>query len=647
MILFPISFIIILFFLDEAGFWLKQQWDLRSILLVAVVFWAGFLVAATEVLSIFHLLVLNGLFFSWGGLSLILLCFSIVSRLKRQGNYFPNWLRLNIRDLCNTPVMVGLCLIVIIQLLVLFLTASHYSPNNWDSMTYHLARTMHWEQNASVADFATNIDRQIQLQPFAEFVLTHAHILSGSDHFDNYLQWLAMFFSGISLSLIAKKLGGQMQTQFLAAVFCWTLPMGVIQATSTQTDYVAAFWLSTFIALGLTWLNHPKNIFFLFATGLALGLGLLTKATIYIFAMPFCLWFGFEIIKRTRFNSALLGSVIVILVLLPNFGYFERNMDIYGTPLGPEKFYNNTIFTPQALAANALRNIGLNLTIPYNGIKPYNDLVMRVVHKFYGLTGLDPDDQRITYTNTSPYKYRLLPDEDYVGNPIHLYFMAIAVLALCAKFSLGFITHLKKKKTLPVFSMVDTYVLMLMAGFFLFCLILKWQPWNTRLHLPLFAIFSPAVSILVINQKWKHSLWVGIVLVILSFYYICFNTTRPANPFTSIWHESATDQYFIRRPTLQFAYENIVTDIQISGCHNIGIEMNEDSWEYPYWVLFRQANYDVVIEHLQVKNETAQKQNSNFIPCAVIVEAPQLIPPLGYYKQYNSDLTVSFLTVPQ
>jgi 4-amino-4-deoxy-L-arabinose transferase-like glycosyltransferase len=42
----------------------------------------------------------------------------------------------------------------------------------------------------------------------------------------------------------ARRLGGR-----LAALFCATLPMGILQSTSTQNDFVVAYWLACLVAL--------------------------------------------------------------------------------------------------------------------------------------------------------------------------------------------------------------------------------------------------------------------------------------------------------------------------------------------------------------------------------------------------------------
>ena len=64
-----------------------------------------------------------------------------------------------------------------------------------------------------------------------------------------------------------------------------TLPMAILQGSSTQNDMVAAFWLSCLVGLvcdrdfpGRPGLSLEAAV----ALGLILGLGLLTKGTVYL-----------------------------------------------------------------------------------------------------------------------------------------------------------------------------------------------------------------------------------------------------------------------------------------------------------------------------------------------------------------------------
>ena len=123
------------------------------------------------------------------------------------------------------------------------------APNNFDAMTYHLARVLHWLQNRSLAFYPTPIWRQLILGPIAEMAILHGVALSGGDWLANTVQFSAMTGSVLGVSLMAKQLGGNRTTQIFAALLAFTLPMGILQASSAQNDYVAAFWCVLFRGL--------------------------------------------------------------------------------------------------------------------------------------------------------------------------------------------------------------------------------------------------------------------------------------------------------------------------------------------------------------------------------------------------------------
>ena len=51
-------------------------------------------------------------------------------------------------------------------------------PNTADTLTYHMPRVMHWQQNQSVQHYYTDISRQLYQPPFLEFNLLHLQVLS-------------------------------------------------------------------------------------------------------------------------------------------------------------------------------------------------------------------------------------------------------------------------------------------------------------------------------------------------------------------------------------------------------------------------------------------------------------------------------------
>jgi hypothetical protein len=114
-------------------------------------------------------------------------------------------------------------------------------------MIYHMARVANWVDHRSIRCYPTHILRQLFFGPWAEFAITNLQILAGSDRLANMVQYASMLGSAVGVSLISKKMHADAQGQLLAAVFCATIPIGILEASGTQNDYVTAFWFLCFL----------------------------------------------------------------------------------------------------------------------------------------------------------------------------------------------------------------------------------------------------------------------------------------------------------------------------------------------------------------------------------------------------------------
>lgn len=121
-----------------------------------------------------------------------------------------------------------------------------------------------------------------------------------------------------------------------------------------------------------------------------------------------------------------------------------------------------------------------------------------------------------------------------------------------------------------------------------------------------------------------------IALTLVSFYWLVNNLSRPMNPTSDLWRQPRINQYFTRLARLQPLDEQMTTAIMTANCHQVGLDVGEDAWEYPLWVLFREANYPVTMRHIQVKNQSRVLIPQGFTPCAVISEFAE--------KQYGPEV---------
>ena len=257
----------------------------REAILRGAVLWGTVLVGITELLSVLHSLTFLGLAAAWLVALLIGVAFVVRARGHRQ---------LSVRSSVRLARLdVALLGPLAVLLLVLAMVAVVSPPNTWDSMTYHMARLIHWSQNASLAPYPTHILRQLYLQPGAEFALLHLQVLSGGDRLAGLVQWASMVGVVVGTSLIAHDLGAGRPGALCASILAASLPIGILEATSTQNDYVVAFWDVCVMAFGLRLIRSSSTAIPWATTaafGASVGLAILTKATAYLLVLPIVLW---------------------------------------------------------------------------------------------------------------------------------------------------------------------------------------------------------------------------------------------------------------------------------------------------------------------------------------------------------------------
>ncbi|MFA5089006.1 MAG: glycosyltransferase family 39 protein, partial [Candidatus Omnitrophota bacterium] len=513
----------------------------------------------------------------------------------------------------------------VFNLLIVAWAAWLSPPNNWDSLTYHLSRVAHWIQNQSVASYPTNIIRQLCFNPWAEFAIMHFQVLLGGDRLANFIQWFALAGGVIGVSAVAKELGADRKGQFFAALLTATIPMGILQGSSTQNDLVAAFWLVCFVYFVLLLRNEFQWIYAVAAGG-ALGLGFLTKGTSYVYAAPFLAWF----ILTSRRDIRRLGqslAVLAVIVLILNLGYYLRNYDLFRTILLPAS--ENHSVRAQAYGfgyflSNVLRNVVLHFGTPSPAV---NSLIKSAVSSLHAVLGMDPSHPAITLENWGMAFEGHLLHEDHAGNFLHTLLIsagAVCFLILFRPFA-GSRDKPANKYSLN-FSRLGGYLAALFAAGILFNIFLKWQPWNARLHLPLFVLCMPfAATVLpkIMNDKFRIS--VALLLFAGALPWLFLNHSRPLLAAKNIFTTGRMEQYFANNPGFRYSYEQAAQEAKSTGCRQIGLSLGGNSWEYPLWVLLRPGGTTGPrLEHVRVVNESAKTLQEHpfnqFDPCVIIAD---------------------------
>jgi hypothetical protein len=495
-------------------------------------------------------------------------------------------------------------------------------PNTWDSMTYHMPRVAHWSQAGSVAHYATHVLRQLWLGPGAEFAITHLYLLAGGDRLANVPQWLAFAGSVLGSAVVAAELGGGPWARALAAVACATLPMAIAQASSTQNDLVASFWM---LSLGYWVLRFRREPSMVTAAlvGVSLGLAGLTKLPVGFVAIPWLLTFAASAARLGRGRA--LGCVVVagVAAAALNLGHVSRTVPLLppvgssaaaviaasDDPLPPAfMLYVNATADPRALASNVLRNAALHAVTPSDRVNAWLEGAVLAAHR---AMGFDPNDRRTTLPGFPTFEvgpFRL--HEDFIGNPLHFLAALVAGAAVWRR---------REAFGAPV----RLWALMSAASAIAFCAAIKWQPWNSRLHLPLFVLAAPLIGV-ALGRPRRLVVACATAFCVLALPSLAVTWPRPLVGAYSVVTTPRDAQRFRNHPGLRPVYESAARVVADMGCRRVGLILGWDGWEYPLWPLLRdRLGPDLTMQHVRVQNASRRfALPLDGAPCALVVLEP-------------------------
>jgi len=442
-------------------------------------------------------------------------------------------LRETVRDPLFLKLTLGIAVFIILPLTFI---AVYYPPCTADSMSYHLARIMHWIQNGNIEIYPSNYPRQIYYQPFAEYLILPLRLLTTSDYFDNLVQVVALVVMLLPLSLLARFFGGNGLCQFLAVTLALSSPIVIFEASTTQTDLILTALYFSFLYFGFKLSRAqpvlPKPLWFLFIACMAvsLGLSLNTKLSVAFFEIPFCVWFGLRFLSLYGQRALSIFAGLVLGFLLFNAPYFQRNHDISGSIFGPTEIrekMSNRRFGPGPTFSNALRNITMQLLVPDQRVNKKNLIFVKDVHQAFGLS---ITDTATTYTGDGTVAYEYETDfvlDDYrSGNILIILFFGITLVSsMTRKFkglihssspmtaegkSAPFPSGKKRKKDrglpskalrpeadVPMISELHLglFAALMVLGFLIYSGLFRWQPFGARLLLPCFLGVIPYIVI--------------------------------------------------------------------------------------------------------------------------------------------------------
>ena len=582
-------------------------------LVLAATFWGAGVVAISEFLSLVSRLDPTWVAIAWSSI----LVGAVGVLVRREGwKAILEGLRGGRGRLLSQPTVFLLPLAILS--VALLLTAVLSPPNTTDSLRYHMPRVLHWAQNRSLAHYATSYQPQLWNPPWAEMAILHLRLLWGSDRLANLVQWISMLGSLVVVAGIARLLGSSKLGQAASVAFAFSLPMGILQATSTQTDYVTAFWLICTAYLVVLSKQRPLGRPELISLGMAVGLGMLSKATFYIYAIPFVTWYVATLLRRSGWRQTIVaGSWVTVPALLINAGHWARNVTVFGGLFGSAEWVrvNTNVGTSGPIGAEFLSSLFKSLAGNFaSPSETFNYEFWEFVIKLDRVLGVDSGGYALLWGWNH---------EDIAGNPLHIGLVAVTLFLLMV--------------FRPWRAAVWQYALAALAGFLLLALTVSYGAYGVRFQLPFFIAWAPlyGVSLGAIRARWP-AVAATTALLSLSIPWILFNSTRPliglqpdpkglelpcilgCTAVGSILEVPEEDLLFANWRSLAAPSAAITEKIEEQGCRQVGLRIDSIDMEYPFWWLLGAPNSGVRIETLHTFPRLESLKDPEFEPCAII-----------------------------
>ena len=237
-------------------------------------------------------------------------------------------------DLWTLGLVVGAAYVLLALINVLV------PPNNPDSYVYHLTKVAYWIQHRTLAPWPTPCAHQVHYPFNAEIGSLESMIFLKNDLLTGFGQWFAALAAMTAVFGLARLFGSsRVQAAFASGVFL-SLPMIVLQSTTTQTDLTLGAMVSAMAFLVLLGLK-TRHQGMLIVSGAALGLALGMKLTAFLIIPGFLVGLAYvSLVRKPRPIRLLLvwaGACLAGFAMLGAFNYVQGRLFDRHLRSGPPK----------------------------------------------------------------------------------------------------------------------------------------------------------------------------------------------------------------------------------------------------------------------------------------------------------------------
>jgi len=585
---------------------------------VGTILWLMALFCGTEALSLFRAVSRLSVSILWFSVLLVEVIFLV--KHNRFSKIILIWTcyRKRIKDILakDKALVFGILAIGVIQIRSIIL-AMCTVPYNWDSMTYHLSRIMFWIEHQSVDYYETNIIRQTVSPVIPEYINLHVILFTGGDVCVNMLQCISSIGCTHLVYKLIRMIDCGRRNACFGCLLLVTTNIFVAEAVTTQTDMVAAFVLLLVVYMMFIVIKKDhlvlssENILLFLLMGTTCGLLYITKSSAALPAAILAIFVvGYRFYRKDMVKVVIsLGVISLTSAVFIAFPTFYRNMKYYNDFLA-SKYVSEIVvgsWNPVYLILNAVKNIG---TVGVSRLGA--GILSRFVFGLGKVLGININDSAISF-NGIKYSVNYSVGMDSAGADV-LIFFAIAAFPLL-------LYRLIKQR-----NFIDVLCLILVFQLFGSLMIIRWQPWVSRLLLPSLVLSSVPITYafdkvmcFVLARKRRA------VTVIMA---CCFfggalvyslagmaetTTLQSRKALKNVLQKQTRWELYFESRGGDGLYHDICEKITVENYSRIGIYSGEDSYQYP--LLNRFCNIseieNVVMNEIGEDGEEKQIQEMN------------------------------------
>jgi len=364
------------------------------------------LVLVTEVLSLLVLVTAWAMLAAHALLALVAFLAWRAAGRPRPPRFLPPPFSVWTKSLKSWPDLWALGLIVVAAYGLLAVINGLVPPNNQDSMVYHLARVAFWIQHQTLAPWPTPRIHQVIFPLNVEIGSLWSMLFLRRDALAGFVQWFSALAVLVSVFGLARAFGYARARAAFASFICLTLPMIVLQSTTTQNDLTVGAMAAAMVFLLLVGLK-TQHQGLLVLSGLAMGLALGMKYTAFMVLPGLGVGLGYVILtRRPRPWRRLCFWAAACLAGFMALGAFNfvQNWVRFGHPLGRASIlkYNVNESNPGSwdlIRSNMARDV--YSLMDFTGVPPpiveaAAPAWQRAGRAVFSALGLPPDSQRLS-----------------------------------------------------------------------------------------------------------------------------------------------------------------------------------------------------------------------------------------------------------